>query len=386
MKRIFAKRSRSLLDIALADRPAIFLLAIVAPALIIFLSTVLGEGMVRDLPIAVCDQENSALSRKIIAALDASPAVQIATVTADPIQSHRLLVNGTVYGSVTIPADFSANTKGSKPAMIGAEVNSLSYLTAGYVRREIQSACGYFSAGVTITRLTKQGISYRHAVAAAAPVTADVTLAGNHSGNYRWYLIPGMILVQIGGILTIAAMVFTSGIVEKQITHPTGTPQTRSVINQFGVRFFVLIIASLFYCGLIFGIVFPLTEITTPQESFAALPWTALFFLASILLGTGVGFLFNRRINAASAGLIISMPAFIFSGYSYPQAAMPELVKIASQLMPFTHFMPLWNQGVRLGYPVESLSRFWIHLLLISCGGILLTIIGIIRTKQRGTV
>ena len=70
-------------------------------------SYVYTNEVVRDVPLAVVDESNTALSREFIRKVDASADVQVHTYCTSMAQAEELLRRQEVYGVLRIPSSFS---------------------------------------------------------------------------------------------------------------------------------------------------------------------------------------------------------------------------------------------------------------------------------------
>ena len=66
-----------------------------------------SNPVIREIPIALIDEDNSALSREITGVINASPYVEIVETVTNMNEARSLMVSGKTYGVVLIPSDFS---------------------------------------------------------------------------------------------------------------------------------------------------------------------------------------------------------------------------------------------------------------------------------------
>lgn len=110
------------LQLYLANRRAL-IMSLVAPILIgAFFGGIFGSGppKISQLPVAVTDLDDSALSRALVAALAADPALKLQTLPA--AQAEALVRQGKLQAALTLPAGFGAQVPlalvgGPKPTL-----------------------------------------------------------------------------------------------------------------------------------------------------------------------------------------------------------------------------------------------------------------------------
>lgn len=79
-----------------------------------FMATIFGEGVMRELPIAVVDNDFSASSRALVRTIDSSPALHIAHHPTSSSEALAALRRGDIYGYVVLPRGFERDmTRGA---------------------------------------------------------------------------------------------------------------------------------------------------------------------------------------------------------------------------------------------------------------------------------
>ena len=100
-----------ILDIALRELGIIvrknqiygFCMIVFPLVLVLFFTTMLDEGIPKDLPIGVVDQDNSATSRSLIRNLDAMQTSRVAYRFANVTEARSAMQEGKVYAYLYIP-------------------------------------------------------------------------------------------------------------------------------------------------------------------------------------------------------------------------------------------------------------------------------------------
>ena len=99
-----------------ARQPMYWLLTVILPIVAFaFFAVLLYKGVARDIPIAVVDQDNSTLSRKVTQMIDATPTAWVAYGVQGMEEAERLMLQGKVMGIVLIPDFFEKNILQQQP-------------------------------------------------------------------------------------------------------------------------------------------------------------------------------------------------------------------------------------------------------------------------------
>lgn len=75
--------------------------------LLMVIAAMLAPGVIRQAPVAVVDQDNSAFSRAAIRNMEASPGVRVTHAPATMTEAMALMRRGEIYSVAHFPADFS---------------------------------------------------------------------------------------------------------------------------------------------------------------------------------------------------------------------------------------------------------------------------------------
>ena len=166
-----------------------FIFAVVLPFVsILFFNTLLSEGVARDLPVAIVDLDRSAVSRNVIAQLDATPEISVNFFPLSQQKGEELVRLGKVYGVITIPQNFEADVKSGKQVSILNQYNSNLLLAGGLEYKAFRKVIGTISAGVNIEKQRKQGVSMQQAVVNYQPIVSNNHVLSNPYTNYSYYL------------------------------------------------------------------------------------------------------------------------------------------------------------------------------------------------------
>lgn len=148
-----------------------------------------GE-VLRDVPIAVIDQDHSTTSRSFVRAMDVSDSVQVTLSAVDLNDARDAFFRREVYGIIIIPDGFEANILASKPAPIAAYSDGSYLLIYSNVVRTAANVALSMGAQVNYARLTALGVDASVAGSLLAPVTVNTVSVFNPQGGYASYVVP----------------------------------------------------------------------------------------------------------------------------------------------------------------------------------------------------
>lgn len=308
-------------------------LTVFAPVLsLVLLASIYSNEILRDLPVAILDNDNSALSRKIAFYLDASASLKNEFTLHSIDEVEELIKSGKIEAAIVIPSNLEKDVKKGNKTSITVIKNSFNLVTSNVILKETSTILSTVSAGINIKKFTAKGNSNAKAQALANPVNVISNPMFNTNYSYIKFLVPGITLFFIQMSLMIAGVMSFN---TKRFGIFEGT-------NGYVSRILAHLSFAVIFQTIAFGVIFPLYNL----EFTGYLPQLILLFLvfsaASYLPGTAVSLFVPDLQNASEYVMFFNTPAFIFSGLTFPIWAMPLLHRIFSEIIPLTHFLEVF--------------------------------------------
>jgi len=315
----------------LGDR-GLFSLIVLAPLIygVFYPQPYLGQ-LVRDIPIAVVDDDRTDVSRMLIETLDADEAIAVALQAPTLADARAALQRREVFGIVGIPQGTAREVLKGNAARLPAFVDSAYFLLYNRTLQGISEAAGQVTAGLASGGARADGSSYRSALAAGAPVEILVEPLFNPTGGYGSYIVPAafiLILQQtlLMGAATAGGLAFERGGAAAR-RHRAGA---RAVLGQALAHLCLALPAFVLYL-----VVLPrLYGFAASRHLLDLLALALPFILAVSFMGQFLGAFFRRRETAMLLIIALSLPLFFLVGVAWPPEAIPEALRRASIIFP----------------------------------------------------
>ena len=328
----------------------VFILPLASFAILI---SVFYQETPRDLPIVVCDRDNSALSRRLVRMVDASPSLGVAERVHDVDEGAACIRQGKAYALAYIPKDFERDAlRGDAPA-VTMYFNNQWMLTSGVISRGVREAIGYLSAGADVRRRMAQGAPPAQALRQFEPIRVDAHVLFNPGMNYRFFLLPALFptLVQIF-VLMVAVRAVGS-----ELRHGTAGQWLAAA----GDRVWVALLGKLFpytaaymvLCVFMWSLLVRFCNVPLTGNAMLLLAGTLVFILAYQSVGCLFVALTGNLRMASSISGFYSGPAFAFAGVTFPTLGMPLPALIWSNCLPLSHYLHLVTQQMLQGAPEQ---------------------------------
>ena len=321
-------------------------IALLLPLVLLFLFGYAFDLDVREVAVAVVDQDATVESREYVAVFDRTREFRIAARSAEPRAAEGFLARGEARVVLVIPPGFGEAFRSGGTARVQTLVDGSFSATAQVIAGYVDVLNDSFA-----TRRAKSSF------ASAAPLRLETRIWYNPALRSVVSIVPGLfgvILMAFPPLLTALAVVREKerGSIQQILISPL--PSWAFVLGKlapYAVLAYVDLLLILAAGLLWFGI--PLRG--SPSFLTAA---SVLYLFATLGIGLFVSTITRTQVVALLLVLVLTvMPSFMFSGFLFPIFAMPDALQVYTYLFPGRYFVSL-SRGIFLkGVGLEVLWR-----------------------------
>ena len=304
-------------------------------------------------PIAVVDQDDSALSQRILGAFyppSFTPPVRIGQAEVDPgLDAGRYTL------VLVIPPDFQRDLlAGRTPAVqlnVDATRMSQAFAGSGFAQQIIQGEVAEF--------LQRQRAVPVYPVELVTRVRFNPTLSNTWFGSPMELV---NLITMLSIILTGAALIRERehGTVEHLLVMPV-TPTEIMLAKIWSMALVVLLASALSLNGVIRGVL----QVPIEGSLWLFFSGVALHLFATTSMGIFMATLARSMPQFGLLMVLIMMPLQMLSGGVTPRESMPTWVQWAMSLAPTTHFTELSQAILYRGAGIDVVWRSFVALALI---------------------
>ena len=329
-----------------------------------FFLTLMKGGAAEKMPMAVVDQDQTTISRRLIHEMQATPSVDIQLITNSYSEARDAMQKGKIYGIFVIREGFYRDLVSFKRPQIDFYVTNAYTVGGNTAYKQMLTMANLVSGAFQREVLRKKGMTDDVIMHRIQPIAIEGHMVANPWGNYSIYLV-STILPGILGLVCIMLTIFAIGFELKARTshawlRAAGGNYTIAMIGK-------LIPYTLIYLILGVGchlILYRFVGFPVYGSTWRLMFGLLLFILAMEALGiTMIGLLPTLR-DALSIGALYSMLGFSLSGFTYPQMAMLPPVKALSYLEPLRHYYLIYVNEALMAAPVENSIPYMLALTL----------------------
>lgn len=330
--------------------PRTLALTFLLPVVQLFLLGYAATNDVRNVPLAVFDQDKSAASRTLQDAYRSADYFQIAYDVQSEAELVALIESGEVRAGMIIPPDYEQTIARGQTAQVAFFIDGSDPTVAGTALSVATFVGQAQAAEITVERLTARGMS--GVIQPAVEVRPQVWYNPDLVSSY--YMIPalvGMILQFLGTLLTSTAIVREreQGTIEQLIVTPISAMElVVGKVVPYVLIAFVDMILVLTAGVLVFGI--PING-SLPL----LLVLSALFILTTLGLGIFISTVSNTQQEAMLMTMFTLLPSVFLSGFLFPLAAMPKFLQAVSYAIPLRYYLIIVRGIILKGTGLEAI-------------------------------
>jgi ABC-2 type transport system permease protein len=355
--------------------PRTLALVIIMPVMQLLLLGYAATNDVRNVPLAVFDQDRSSASRRLLDAYRAADYFFIAYDVNSEDELRTLIDNGQARVGMIIPPDYSEQILGNGSAQVAFVLDG-SDPTVGATALSAASLIGQQQAtDVQLVRLAQVG----GGGAIALPIEVRTQVWYNPDLVSAYFMVPGvigMILFSITAILTANSIVRERerGTIEQLIVTPIRswelvvgklTPYTLlALFNTLEV----LALGSLLFGVPIRGSLLMIILIS------------GLFVISGLGIGLFVSAIANTQQEAMLTVFMTLLPSIFLSGFFFPLQAMPQALQWVSYGIPLRYYLVIIRSLLIKGVGVEAIRS---DITALAIFGVVIMTLAALRFRKR---
>ena len=347
-------------DLALVTWVPLLLMAVVAIQL--------SSGVMRGLPIAVVDQDGTAVSRELTRRLDAAPGLRVAARPADMRAAEALVRSNRAYAVVLIPADTERAVLRGSTGSITTFYNASYSTPSGAALREV----GNVVQGYAATLAAEQTA----AVAGPGkvrrpPVAAQSAVLFNPQGSYELQLValvhPALLhLIFMVAVVSALGRELRDGTIGAWIGAAPPARAAAAVAGKLAPYLAIFTGWGLLAVGYVAGLRgWPVAgSVAMLIAGYAAM---YLAYVGVSLLVLGLSLSMGKALSAAG---LYAGASFAFAGAIFPVESASAFARLWSALLPYSAFAKLLAEQWIMGASIrQSMWQVLAMLAFLLAGG-----------------
>lgn len=327
-----------------------------------------AENQPVERPILVVDDDNSALSRRLVMDLEATHELRIVDRPATAEEGFDRLLRGDAEAVVWIPPDLATDVKQGRQGHVKAWVNAGNMLTYSVAYAAISNVVQHLTEDLDVRYFVEKGIPRDAALNRVMPILRDDRILFRPDLSYGSYLVPGVMMVVLQQLILVA-LAFSCGMArEFHLTRP-GTEAVTAWGKVFG-QFPVYMLGAAFLALFLF----PLRGWPDARPGALLVVMTA-FLVAMVPLAVLVAGPARDRYSAFLLLMLLSSPIFMASGYAWPLNHLPTYIQVLTLAIPLRPALSAMQMVSVKGCGLGEVAPQLLHLGALAVGWTLVTLV-----------
>lgn len=351
-KRIIAISRR---ELGIYSRRPLFLFCLlVAPLIcVVFLVTLMSDGLPTNLPAGIIDEDNTKISRIITRTIDAMEETDIRYSYPDFSEARKAMQRGEIYAFFYIPEGTTEKAIANRQPKISFYTNDAYLVPGSLLMKDLRTASELSGLALTRENLYGHGATEDRAMGVIQPIVIETHPMNNPELDYSVYLnnilVPGILI-----LLIMLSTAYTIGLEWKQGTQ-------KQLYAMAGNSPSVALLGKLLPQTVIFSVMFILYDVYFYKImqfpcNCGIGPMITLGIL-TVFASQGFGVFF---FGVFSGGMRIAMClcslwgilSFSLAGFTYPVLAMSPVLEAASWLFPLRQYYLIYVNQALNGYSI----------------------------------
>jgi ABC-2 type transport system permease protein len=355
--------------------PRSLMAALTQPVLVLLLFGYALSLDVDRIPAMIYDADRSAISQNLVQEFRGSRYFQIVDQVDSYAPIERAMDQRRILVGIAIPADYSRDLLRGKESPVqvlldGSDSNTAS-IAMGYAEGLVQTYA---------LHARESAQSQRTGSVLQPPVSASVRVWYNPDLVSRNFIVPGL----IGVITMIIAALLTSLTIAREWENGTmeqllSTPvrPIEMALGKLSAHFLLGLTDMLI--ALFVGVV--VFKVPLKGSPVLLLFSACVFLYGALAWGLYISAMFRNQLAAYQMGTLTSfLPAFLLSGFIYPIANMPWIIRVISVMIPARYFIDM-TKGIFL--KGTGLRLLWFDLLLLILYAVGISFLAVRKLRQK---
>ncbi len=314
-----------------------------------------SEKKVMDIPTVLVDADQTELSRELYRAFEVDQTFRITAVVGTEAEAMRLIDEGTAYVGVIIPAELETNVKAGRNAEVLTIVDGSNMMISNTAVRAANTVIKSVSAGVTLKKLEARGDWGEEGKSLFTGIDYRYRVLYNPAFSYLSFMVFGL-----GG--TVLQQVLFLGValsVARQ--KEEGTWGETMSHNSFAAlaagKLLPYLLVATFNLLLTFTLLLKVFGVPYYGNPVHLVLIGTAFNAAVLAIGFAISFFSRDQLQATQIAMLIAVPSFMLSGFTWPLMSMPAGIAAIGQSLPLTYFLHAVREILTKGHGLSYITH-----------------------------
>jgi ABC-2 type transport system permease protein len=313
-------------------------LAFIIPLLLILMFGYALSLDVKDIRVAVVDQDRTDMSRDLISRLDASAYFDVIARPVSSANAIELLDREEAILLIIIPPGWTSDIRADRPSPIQIILDGSDSNTAGISNGYITAFIENYNRKLMTSFINRNGMQEIR-----MPVDARIRIWFNEDMESRNFIVPGIIAI----IIMIVGAILTSLVIARE--YENGTMETILSLPITASDFFIGKALPYFFIGFVDTLIAVLMgqvlfDVVIKGSFWLMILASTIYIWTAVSLGLLLSVTVKSQLIANQMAVLISyLPSLMLSDFVFPLDNMPFILRVISRIVPARYFIDILN-------------------------------------------
>lgn len=342
-----------------------------------------SEKKVTEIPVVVVDSDHSEISRELIRAFDVDVTFAVSAIVPSEDEAMNIIDKGAANVALIIPTGLSEQAKSGKEAEVLTIIDGSNMMISNTAVRAANTLIKSVSAGVTLKKLEAKGEWGEDGKNFFTGIDYRYRVLYNPTFSYLSFMVFGL-----GG--TVLQQVLFLG-VSLSVAREKDAGTWLATVKEYS--FFQLVLGKLtpYFILSTFNLVATFTLLLkwfdVPYYGNPAYLLIAgiLFNIAVLSIGFAISYLTKDQLQATQLAMLIAVPSFMLSGFTWPLMSMPTVIAGIGKSLPLTYFLHAVREVLTKGHGIDAIRSDLAMLMLLSVIGLFLAYLAYLGQTRKAS-
>lgn len=333
--------------------PAALIILLLPLAFTLVFGFVYYQNTVNSIPLVVCDEDQSVISRTIIQAYNDSDKFEIVAQTASLDVLTEELAGEKAVAGLYIPKDLSYAMKQGRSVNLMLAINSANNMFGNAALTAAAEINKTLSTGIAVKLLEAKNLLPAEALNTVYPVRLGIRILNNPTTGYSSFMLAGLTMngLQIAIMLVLCPLIARE---YQEHNDETGISSAVIILVKMLWTVFLAVLSfglSLFFLHVVFAV--------PAKGGIAIFSIVAAFSLAVAGIMTVFASLSSDEVMSIETPLLYIMPGLLYSGLSWPDFYMNDWAMAIAKIFPLWHAGDTVRDLLLAGYAPDLVRQVW---------------------------
>jgi len=342
------------------------------------------EKKITDVPTVVVDSDQTELSRELIRAFDIDQSFSVRTIVGSETEAMQLIDKGQVQVAVVVPDGLTQKVKAGQEAEVLTVIDGSNMMISNTVVRAASTIVKTISAGVTLKKLEAKGAWGETGESMFTGIDYRYRVLYNPTFSYLSFMVFGL-----GG--TVLQQTLFLGIAlaitrEKEQGTWEQTFTQHSFLQLLAGKAGPYLLISTFTLVCTYAILLKGFDVPYYGNLLHFLMIGTAFNISVLAIGFAISCYAKNQLQATQTAMMIAVPSFMLSGFTWPLTAMPAGVAAIGKSLPLTYFLHGTREILSKGHGLSYLTHDFVVLLLLTLIGLFIAYVTYLRATAKNSI